>query len=418
MVDLSDHRLTNDWFPPDVLAVTSPLVAVTRKQAYPFGTAVFVAPYLAIAAKHVIDEFFRTADGIEPSTGSEAQFGIEVCQLLADGRRYVWWNVNQIRWLADIAWLELRPRPLPHDFAWPPFLAWNIAPPFVGAKLTAYGFPNTKVEMGPTVVGAAVDGGDEVQGFFIHGECAVSEGVVRAVYVDRRDDTHSPFPCLELAARYLGGMSGGPVLNEKRELVGLVCSDFTLEREQEDDPLSYVSLIYPALAAPLSRDLSRPDSGTHPALELATKGEIQVRHVEDFVYQTEESDEWQSFAINYDRRPGLPDSQRLRRVASEEGRTVLEASFSDGPVLTGEGHLNFTCPGCDAVLAANLYPDQVFDVCMRCNRCASLGTFRRFDERRRRVPIISLTRGTYHFSQPIPIPGPSLMVGGRPGLAW
>ena len=53
-----------------------------------------------------------------------------------------------------------------------------------------------------------------------------------------------PWPVLEVDCPTWGGMSGGPVFDDRGNLIGLLCSSFSLD---SGDGISYVSLLYPAL---------------------------------------------------------------------------------------------------------------------------------------------------------------------------
>jgi hypothetical protein len=74
---------------------------------------------------------------------------------------------------------------------------------------------------------------------------SVTRGLIKEVHYPRRDSSNLHFPCVQIEARFDGGMSGGPVLNENFEVVGAVCSSFGAT--EGDTPISFFSLIGPAL---------------------------------------------------------------------------------------------------------------------------------------------------------------------------
>lgn len=77
----------------------------------------------------------------------------------------------------------------------------------------------------------------------------ISRGPVTRRYIPRRDQAVLPWPCLEVSVATHGGMSGGPVFDERGALVGVLCSSF--DTEDGSGP-SYVSLLFPALVVKIS----------------------------------------------------------------------------------------------------------------------------------------------------------------------
>lgn len=77
-------------------------------------------------------------------------------------------------------------------------------------------------------------------------ETAFTRGKIVNVLSPKRDDAMLNFPCFHTNARFEHGMSGGPIINERGNVCGVICSSFPLV---EDNPeyISYGSLIWPAL---------------------------------------------------------------------------------------------------------------------------------------------------------------------------
>ena len=70
---------------------------------------------------------------------------------------------------------------------------------------------------------------------------AASQGHVREVHLDRRDGLLMKFPCFQTDCRFVGGMSGGPVIESRNgAVVGVICSGFDVP--EDESPISYVSL--------------------------------------------------------------------------------------------------------------------------------------------------------------------------------
>ena len=87
---------------------------------------------------------------------------------------------------------------------------------------------------------------------------AVSQGHVREVHLDRRDDVLMKFPCFQTDCKFVGGMSGGPVIEFRTgSAVGVICSGFAVP--EEESPISYVSLAGTSLL--LTLEASDEESG-------------------------------------------------------------------------------------------------------------------------------------------------------------
>ena len=68
---------------------------------------------------------------------------------------------------------------------------------------------------------------------------AASQGHVREVHVDRRDDRLMKFPCFRTDCKIVGGMSGGPVIEFRTgSAVGVICSSFAVPKRNPLSPMS------------------------------------------------------------------------------------------------------------------------------------------------------------------------------------
>lgn len=249
------------------------LMAVYKEERFASGTAIVVAPNLAITAKHVIEDFWQKYNPhVLMKERAEAKFSLQAFNVIAE-RAIGIWDVTKL-WSAhyhDLAFIRLTPRAgIPSDYKWTKLIV-ELEPPKVGERIAAFGYRDTKVD----VVNDIDQSGLKV---LVDGTTAVGE--VIDVHPERRDSARLPFPCFQTNARFDGGMSGGPVFNDAGHLCGLVCSNLPPSAEGEEH-VSYVSLLWPLMATPL--DMNRegyPPDISYPAIELARGGFINARNWE------------------------------------------------------------------------------------------------------------------------------------------
>lgn len=246
-----------------------PLMAVSEGMEYPSGTAVFIAPGLAVGALHVVADYWVRFTGerlnCETSFQSDdaAEFAIVAHQIVEGA--HVAWRASKM-WAADpldIVILELEPHkgsPSPQRWRSP---AIQLDPPAVGTELLAIGYPETSVDRQLNALAWKT-------GLF------VATGVVRATHLRRRDSVSMPFPCFQTNARFDGGMSGGPVFTTDGMLVGVVTADMPPASEGEEHA-SHVACIWPAMGIHICpRRYPEAGGADYPLLELARNGIIRV----------------------------------------------------------------------------------------------------------------------------------------------
>ena len=191
------------------------------------GTAVMVAPGIAISARHVIEPYMdRLAKG--------ESYGV-CCTLIGDGLQI--WKIHKITIVGecDLAILGLilgTPMPKSRSFV---YAAITTRMPRLGEPLSIVGL-------------RALETNTKKVGKHYSSELTfaslVSAGVVSNQYPGGRDRAMLPWPVLEVACPTWGGMSGGPVFDERGFLVGLLCSSVLGE---DGSGTSYVSMIWPVL---------------------------------------------------------------------------------------------------------------------------------------------------------------------------
>ena len=190
--------------------------------AFPIRTGVFVT------AKHILTEF---QEATEPKKIGRP---IKALQVFPD-RRFVTWRMKGaiVHRTADMAILFSDPSDRNPEIATPSWKISKEAPrinEWVGAFGNVYGRCR--------IVSRNASGGGRIE---IGSEGKAEFGLVKRVYKDYRDRVMLPCPCFEVGAKFSPGMSGGPVLNERSEICGIVSSSI------ESANSSHVVTLWPSL---------------------------------------------------------------------------------------------------------------------------------------------------------------------------
>jgi hypothetical protein len=88
-------------------------------------------------------------------------------------------------------------------------------------------------------------------GYSVRGNVRVSVGTISERHPTGRDKFLVPWPALKIASYASGGMSGGPVFDQHGHLLGILSTSY--ETEDQLGP-SYISLLWPALVAPIDAE--------------------------------------------------------------------------------------------------------------------------------------------------------------------
>jgi S1-C subfamily serine protease len=189
------------------------------------GSAVLIAPGLALAATHVI----------EPWEARLVAGEAEVRALGIANDQIVIWLVREVTMIGntDITLLAVS---LASDA--PGGTRFSLATistrlPNLGEKIMVVGFRSAQTTYEMTS-----------PNFDYSGLVKAGVGEVTARYPEKRDSHLLPWPTIEIACSTTGGMSGGPAFDSKGFLIGVLSSSF--DAADEKGP-SYISLLWPAL---------------------------------------------------------------------------------------------------------------------------------------------------------------------------
>ena len=241
------------------------------------ATAAFVAPGLAMTAKHI---FARAADefGEKLQTNGmpeNPEFSMLASHLI-DGRP-VPQTYRILRILVDhrvdICFIQVEPYSVEKDYQPKCFRLSLLAPP-VGTLVSAFGYSIPKG-------GIDVIEGDNR----MHIEAVLAprtaQGRVRKIFNETEPGVWPRYPCFELDAHTDVGMSGGPVIrHDTDEMCGIVWAGGTREASTTTH-FTVASLLWTALPIPLETTRSDlPPGESCTALDLARKGLLQARDVD------------------------------------------------------------------------------------------------------------------------------------------
>lgn len=220
-----------DWrmFEGLVLAVA---IAEPNGDSYSvLGTAVMVAPGVALSAWHVLQE--------HQEHFARKQKSLMCIGVGTDGV-HAWWVTHATQSeITDVCILALR-----RASEMPASRTFNQATlttrtPKLGESVLMVGFRGSADRFE-----RRADGAMELEAGML-----VSSGPVVQHYRRGRDSVMMPWPALEIDGPTIGGMSGGPVFDSRGYLVGLISS--SLDRGPREEPApTFASQIWPALGLP------------------------------------------------------------------------------------------------------------------------------------------------------------------------
>ena len=250
-----------------ISSYVGPIFGFEGQRAVVGGTAVFIAPGIAITAAHVIDEILGQFGYTQKSKNISLDIYVNQLQTGA-----CWFVSQTSTWVGtDITVLGISPRNDPAKSVPIVRVPMTVDPPPQKGLVTALGFPRSEL--------AIPQNDPEALKLSFSLTPTVSEGEVMEVHSSYRDSAYLRFPCFAVNAEFAAGMSGGAVFNEKRELCGLVCSG----GEGALKDLAYATSLWPAAIIPITLP---PTVQAHPKVtagkpykfvELAESGYLDLR---------------------------------------------------------------------------------------------------------------------------------------------
>lgn len=195
--------------------------------SYTYGSAVLIAPGIAVAAGHVIHE--HRSDGLFKGDFAMYAFGIAEQGMTA-------WQVTEYAHseVGDIAVLTLAyscELPIEMTIA---HYAVSARLPVIGERITAIGFR-------PREGKRVIEPGNHLPD--LHGSFLMSSGPVLEVWGGGRDSVMAPRPCFAAGLATVGAMSGGAVLDSTGHLIGIVTSS----NDDGSAPYTMVTMVWDAL---------------------------------------------------------------------------------------------------------------------------------------------------------------------------
>lgn len=231
------------------------------------GTAFLIAPGWAMTATHVVLEYLASIDGTRPDDlprdgrirDIQPTFDLAV-GILGEPPTVTTVHVvkSHFAFPGDICLLRLKEG----QFDWSRLTDYprlRLLPPAPDDAVTAVGFPSSAAadrESAPTLLTLA------------H---SFSTGRVVEVHQFKRDSFNLDFACYQTTANFVGGMSGGPVMDEHGAVCGVVSTSYKLADGEE--PISFAATLWQAAIINLA------DAGTtdqRPFLDVLRGGSFSV----------------------------------------------------------------------------------------------------------------------------------------------
>jgi len=238
---------------------------VANDQHHIWGSAVMVAPGVALTAGHVIDEM--RCRGFLAEAGGQ----LWAISVHAAGRVELWRadSFTQDEEGSDLSLVTLLRTTAAFGTAADPPLKFSLARmaarmPCVGEIISLIGFKAAGVYF--------------ERGALMGLELIGSVGPVTDQYPQQRDSHGLPNPTIAVDAVTVGGMSGGAAFDAAGHLIGVISRGF------EGQSPSFVSLSWPATYVPIAPQWPRAAMPAETSLgALAKVGHCGIEHLEDVI---------------------------------------------------------------------------------------------------------------------------------------
>ena len=247
---------------PQVDGLVLALDWVANDRHHIWGSAVMVAPGVALTARHVVDEM--------RAKGFLAEAGGQLFAVGFHADRMELWRADSFTTvdMGDLSLLTLIRTTAPSAAPAEARLKFSLAimaarQPSVGELISLIGFRAADLSFeGRAPMGLALVG---------------SVGPVADVYPMRRDTQVLPNPSIGVVARSVNGMSGGAAVDANGRLIGVISTGL-------EEPHSFVSLSWPATYVPVSPKWPPMLSRAQTSLAaLAKEGLCGIEHLDDVV---------------------------------------------------------------------------------------------------------------------------------------
>src|SRR3954447_10439100 len=204
------------------------------------GSGVFIAPYIALTAKHVVEGTWKQFEPdwkknkLPKAKERSTHFLVLTQKLRAGSDEEATWIVEEAWPLAytDLAILRVTPQnDIAKAYQWGRgFLELQLLPPAPGSDVYVFGYPESH----------AVNDAEREDGITGDFQIKVFPAKVTKIEDFRRDRSLSNFPGFEFTPGVEGGASGGPIFVENR-----LCGIVSIGGIGENPNVAYAAALWP-----------------------------------------------------------------------------------------------------------------------------------------------------------------------------
>lgn len=216
------------------------------------GSAVMVAPGVALSAAHVISDWI--------SAVTQGNAGCMLTGFVKGAQTY--WRASGVRVDAetDLAIISVEPADEPTREKLVRLAHLTTRTPEVGESLMFCGYRGAATKF--------MHDGNEIE---LSATAYISTGKVAQIHAAQRDRTRYRWPCYEVDCVIVGGMSGGPVFDSQGYLVGVTGAGLEMVEDGQPKAVSpsYAWQVWPCLLRPFRPTWPKAiNSGVTSLLEM------------------------------------------------------------------------------------------------------------------------------------------------------